>query len=109
MKKKSSTAPVRANVRGTCADHVRRACIVWPGATGASSGISTTVRSSVLPSSGAMKRMRAVTSAGPPPDAIRRTLVTSIDAHSASRRVSSRAPASARSRIQVDVVLRQAL
>ena len=61
--------------------------MVPPGATGRSSGTSITVRSSVLPSSGAMKRMRAVRSpSAAPASPITRTLVTSIQPQSASGR-----------------------
>jgi hypothetical protein len=101
---------VRAKVRGTREDHAIWTLIVSPGATGRSSGTSITVRSSAFPSSGAMKRVRAVTSAGAAPP-IRRTLVTSIQPQSASGRSNaSRSPRpSARSRIQVERVLRHAL
>ena len=103
-------APVRENVRGTRDDQAICTLTVSPGATGAASGTSATVRSSMFPSSGAMKRMVEVTSTGAPlvPTSFR--LVTSIQPQSASgRSASSESPASATSRIQDDRVLRHAL
>ena len=104
MKKKFPTAPVRANVRGTCALHATRISAVAPGAIGAASGTSITVSSSALSSSGAMKRRDAVRST--PPTAIE---PTSMRAHSFGSRVgSSPKPASALSRMKVERVFFQA-
>ena len=79
MKKKLPMAPVRANVRGTCAVHFdfdRHASP--PGATGCGSGTAITVSSSALPSSGAMKRFDAVRSVAGAP--VRSERAESIDA-----------------------------
>jgi hypothetical protein len=103
-------APVRANVRGTRDDQAICTLTVSPGATGTASGTSATVRSSRLPSSGAMKRSDEVTSTGAPVVPTSFRLVTSIQPQSPSgRRVSSVSPARAASRIQVERVLRHAL
>ena len=103
-------APVRANVRGTRADHAIWTLSVSPGPTGVSSGTSATVRSSTLPSSGAMNCRRDVTSLGVPLDPIRRTAVMSVQPQSSGpRRSSAVLPARRRSRIHDDRVFRQAL
>ena len=103
-------APVRANVRGTRDDQAIWILTVSPGATGAASGTSATVRSSRLPSSGAMKRIVDVTSAGAPAVPSNLRLVTSIHPQSGSpRSAKSESPPSAASRIQVERVFRQAL
>ncbi len=103
-------APVRAKVRGTREDQAIWTLTVSPGATGAASGTSATVRSSRFPSSGAMKRIAEVTSTGAPLVPTSFKLVTSIQPQSPSgRSAASDASASAISRIHVDRVLRQAL
>ena len=48
--------PVRSKVRGTFAVQSTASSMVSPGCTGAGNGTAITVLSSVLPSSGAMKR-----------------------------------------------------
>ncbi len=63
MKKKLPMAPVRANVRGTCAVHVTSIVAESPGITGCGSGAESTVSSSALSSSGVTKRREAVRSA----------------------------------------------
>ena len=80
------------------------------GTTGAGSGTSATVRSSRLPSSGAMKRIVEDTSTGAPMLPTSLMFVMSIQPQSDSGLVeSSVSPASAASRIHVDRVFRQAL
>src|SRR5688572_18691944 len=103
-------APVRANGRGTRADHAICTVIVSPGPTGRSSGTSITVRSSGLPSSGEMKRAREVRSVGVPPLPIARKLVRSIQPQSDSDGPVAVAPPLKRhSRIHEELVFRQAL
>ncbi len=103
-------APVRANVRGMREDQAIWTLTVSPGATGASSATSATVRSSPLLSSGAMKRRRLVTSIGAPAARTSFRLVTSIQPQSPSGRSAAlSSPARMRSRMKVERVLRQAL
>ena len=82
-----------------------------PGATGAPSGTSATVRSSGLPSSGAMKRRLDVRSVGVPSrgDQAQAGDVDPAPVGLAAARRSGRRRPALRSRIQVDAVLRQAL
>ena len=62
MKKKLPMAPVRANVRGTCAVQAMVIVAVAPGSAALGSGTDITVSSLALSSSGAMKRFDAVRS-----------------------------------------------
>ena len=109
MKKKLPMAPVRANVRGTCAVQLTSIVAAPPGAIAWASGIAITVSSSGLSSSGAMKRFNPVRS-------LPATLiaVTSMRAHSSARRWRSSTAGprpvdpSARSRMNVDRAFFQA-
>ena len=114
--------PVRANGRGTRDVHAISTAIVSPGATARSSGTSITVRSSALPSSGAMKRACGFRSDGcplmvsreasiVPGGAARRMLVTSIQPKSESARSTGGTLLVVErcSRIHDEAVFRQAL
>ena len=117
MKKKLPMAPVRANVRGTRAVHASSTVTDCPGADRAGSGTDQHRPVVRLPSSGAMNvplDVRSVSEA-PPPES-RRIAVTSMRLQSSAGRSpgesSSRPPgprpARSRSRIHVELVLRQA-
>jgi hypothetical protein len=64
MKKKLPMTPVRAIVRGTREVHAISIVAVPPGSIGCGSVTLITVRSSALPSSGAMNRCADVKFAG---------------------------------------------
>src|SRR5580692_13104118 len=100
MKKKLAIAPVRANVRGTWADHFTSRTACPPGATPDGSFTAITVVSRALPSSGAMKRLEAVRSVGPF-GVIKVIDEMSTKVQSGGRRFDT-APASARSRMNVE-------
>jgi hypothetical protein len=68
--------PVREKVRGTCDDQAMSTSMVPPGATGSASGTSSTVLSSVFPSSGAMNRACGNRSAAAAPLLIRSALTS---------------------------------
>ena len=103
------TAPVREKVRGICDVHSISTLTVSPVPTGDGSGTIITVRSSAFPSSGAMKRCRAVRSTGGAEPGISRMAVTSIHPQSCSARAARRRSDSRPSRSHVDDVFFQAL
>jgi hypothetical protein len=100
--KNSSLYPVRTETRGRRAVKSRATASVSPGATGRGSTTSATVRSSGLPSSGAMKRIAGSRSV-PSGPVIR---VTSIAPHESGSRPSRCSPPD--SRQNVESVLRNA-
>src|SRR5438477_6820790 len=105
MKKKRPIAPVRATGRGMVAVHESLIVKVWPGAAGRGRGTASTVWSSGLPSSGAMKRRPLVTSTGPSAE------TTTIDETSIverSRRGSQRPGDNAASLMNVEFLSLQA-
>ena len=101
--KKSSLYPVRTETRGRRAVKSSAIEIVSPGATGRGRVTSATVRSSALPSSGAMKRIAGRRSA-PSGPIIR---VTSVEPQESGIRPSRASPPA--SRQKVESVLRNAL
>ena len=101
-------APVRANVRGTRDVQAISTSIVSPGATARASGTSATVRSSALPSSGAMnlQARREVDRRAARCDELEARDVDPAPVGSGVGEPAS--PARRRSRIQVERVFRQA-